>query len=226
MIKRTFLSYHDITVRQDWRTQYIRYRIGRLKHQYWLWNRKRSEAVIDSYDAFILKNCQPGITVFFASSAYYLKDLWPEIEVIEQHPVVSTFRPDVHICQRENLDTLGLTADNFAVVNNRADQWYDENERDEILDKYVKVMNPGCRFFYSFRDTQIPCLNRLTVDLEQYWSNWAQRLATSHNLHLVWHNIDFPNRGDDESGLENPDTTNGNLKFVFSYQKNSFTIQS
>jgi hypothetical protein len=226
MTHRTLLSYRDVPIRQDWRTLYTRYRIGRIKHQYWLWNRKRSDAVIDSHDAFILQNCQPGMTAFFASSAYYLKDLWPEIEVIEMHPVVSTFRSDVHICQREHLGDLPFKADNFAVVNNRADQWFDEPERDQLLDHYLGIMNPGCRFFYSFRDTQIPCLNRLTTDLESYWKQWATRLANSHDLHLCWYDINFPKRGHDISGLENPDTTNGNLKFVFTFKHPPCTIVS
>ena len=112
------------------------------------------------------------------------------------------------------------------MVNNRADQWYDEHERDTLLDHYVAMMNPGCRFFYSFRDTQIPKLNRMTVDLELYWHSWAKRLAQSHQLNLCWCQIDFPPRGSDESGLENPDTTNGNLKFVFTYRHGAFEVQS
>lgn len=225
MTKKTLLSYHDVPIKQDWRTQYIRYRIGRLKHQYWLWNRKRPQAVIDSYDAFILKNCGPGTTVFFSSSAYYLRDLWPEIQVVEMHPVVATFRPDVHICDREQLTDLPFRADNFAVVNNRGDQWYDESERDQILYQYTAFMNPGCRFFYSFRDTQIPKLNRLKVDMEKYWHDWSVRLAQSHKLRVCWSKIDFPRRGQDHSGLENPDTTNGNLKFVFVYDGEPFQVQ-
>jgi len=222
MTLRTILSYHDMPTKQDWKTLYIRYRIGRLKHQYWMWNRKRTDKfLIDAYDKFILENCQAGTTVFFASSGYYLKDLFPEIEVIETHSVVKTFRPDVTICQRKDLHTLPVRADNFAVVNNRGDQWYDLNDRDQLVREYTDIMNPGCRFFYSFRDTQIPILNRLKVDMHQHFMDWAVGLEASHGLKLTWSDIQFPPKQPDHNGiystLENPDTTNGNIKFIFTY---------
>ena len=208
--------------KQDWKTLYIRYRIGRLKHQYWMWNRKRTDKfLIDAYDKFILENCQSGTTVFFASSGYYLKDLYPEIEVIETHPVVKTFRSDVTICQREDLHTLPIRADNFAVVNNRGDQWYDLNDRNQMIREYTAIMNPGCQFFYSFRDTQIPILNRLKVDMHRHFMTWAVGLEASHNLKMIWSDIQFPPKQPDHNGiystLENPDTTNGNIKFIFTY---------
>lgn len=222
MTKRIILSYHDMPTKQDWRTLYIRYRIGRIRHQYWLWNRKRkSQYLIDGYDKYILENCQPGTTVFFASAAYYLKDMFPEIEVVEQHPVVATFRKDVHILQREELYRLPVRADNFAVVNNRGDQWFDLAEMTQNMQYYTAAMNPGCKFFYSFRDTQIPLLNRLKVDMEQYWHDWAQSLSAI-GLTVVQEDIQFPKKTPDQQGqyntLENPDSTNGNIKFVFVYQ--------
>lgn len=214
--------------KQDWRTAYVRYRIGRLKHQYWLWNRKRPHApVIDYYDKFILQNCQPGHTVFFSSSAYYLKDIFGDITVVEQYPVVKTFRPDVIISTRSNLKNLDFRSDNLAVVNNRSDQWYDLSQRNQMIQEYCAFMNHGCRFFYSFRDTQIPKLNRLKIDQEQYWLAWAQSLA-NFGLDLCWHSIEFPRKQADANGdyntLENPDTTNGNLKFIFVYKDKPFTV--
>ena len=222
MIRRTILSYHDMPTRQDWRTLYIRYRIGRVRHQYWLWNRKRKlQYLIDGYDKYILENCQPGTTVFFASAAYYLKDMFPEIEVVEQHPVVATFRKDVHVLQREELAQLPVRADNFVVVNNRGDQWFDLAEMTQNMQYYTAAMNPGCKFFYSFRDTQIPLLNRLKVDMEQYWHDWAVSLSAI-GLTVVNEDIKFPKKEPDYLGkyntLENPDSTNGNIKFIFVYQ--------
>jgi hypothetical protein len=230
MNKRTALSYHDIPTKQDWKTLYIRYRIGRLRHQYWLWNRKNTDRfLIDSYDKFILENCQSGTTVFYASSGYYLKDLFPEIEVIEQHSIVSSFRPDVTISDRAGLKDLSIRADNFAVVNNRADQGYTISERNQNINHYTEIMNPGCRFFYSFRDTQIPILNRLKIDMEKYWLDWARSLLESHGLALSWHSIQFPKKQPDSHGnyntLENPDSTNGNIKFIFVYCGNPFDIK-
>ena len=145
------------SIKTDWKTQYIRYRLGRLKHQYWLWNRKHKDrALIDEYDHAILQNCKPGTTVFFASAGYYLKEIFPEIEVVEMHPVVKTFYHNVHICvDRDHINELPLRADNFAVVNNRGDHWVDRSGLTAHLKNYSKILNPGCRVFYSFRDTQI-----------------------------------------------------------------------
>lgn len=214
-------TFDQSKIKDDWKTQYIRYRIGRLKHQYWLWNRKRrDQAIIEKYDLFILKNCQPGITVFYASSGYYLKEIYPEIEAVEMHPVVKTFCPSVHVCDRNKLDSLPFKADNFAVVNNRADLWVNLNGLTDHVRNYIHGMHPGCRFFYSFRDTQITHLNRLTIDMEQYFLAWAQSL-NSLGLDLVWSDLNFKKKIPDANGyydtMENPDVTNGNLKFAFVY---------
>jgi hypothetical protein len=228
-MKKFLLGYSDIAFKTDWRTLYRRYRIGRLKHQYWLWNRKsQNKYVIDAYDHKILKNCQSGTTVFFDSSAYYLKDMFPEIVVVESHEVVKSFRDDVIISPRADISQHAPRADNFAVVNNRGDQWFTPDQMTANMSYYTAAMNPGCRFFYSFRDTQIPKFNRLTIDQEQFWLNWAQQLAQSHGLHLVWTDIQFPKKQPDSNGeyhtLENPDTTNGNLKFWFVYQGDPWTL--
>lgn len=211
--------------RRDWKTQYIRYRIGRLKHQYWLWNRKNPhKAIIDTYDFSIIQNCQPGKTVFFGSAGHYIKDIFPEVETAELHPVVKTFYPATYIApsRQELASVLPFRADNFAVVNNRNDLWTElENITQHCID-YTHSMNPGCRFFYSFRDTQIVNINRLTTDMEQLFYNWAHSLETICGLTLVWHQIDFKKKIPDCDGLysqlENPDTTNGNLKFWFVYK--------
>lgn len=216
--------FEEQPIKSDWRTQYIRYRLGRLKHQYWLWNRKNPDkALIDEYDYAILENCQPGTTVFFASSGYYLKDIYPEIEVVEMHPVVKTFYPSVHICSdRDDLGNLPIRADNFAVVNNRGDIWTEAYNIAKYCKQYTKIMNPGCRFFYSFRDTQVSDINRLTINLEDYFLDWAHNVANDNDMQLVWHNIDFRKKQAQPDGsydaLENPDTTNGNLKFWFVYK--------
>lgn len=212
-------------LRTDWKTQYIRYRLGRLKHQYWLDNRKNlTHAKVDEYDYRILQNCQPGHTVFFSSGGYYLRDIWPEITVVEMFPVVKTFYSEAIICEhRQNLvNVLPDLADNFAVVNNRADIWTEIENVTEHCRYYTRAMHPGCRFFYSFRDTQIVNLNRLKVDMEQYFLNWARSLDQELGLQLVWSDINFRRKLPDQNGyydmLENPDTTNGNLKFMFVYQ--------
>jgi hypothetical protein len=221
-------SFADATLKTDWRTQYRRYRAGRLKHQYWLWNRKSDRARVDEYDYKILKNCKEGHTVFFSSAAYYLKDLWPEITVVEQFPIVKTFYPDVIICKDRTLlkDLVPVNADNFAVINNRAEMWTDIAGLSNHLANYTKIMNPGCRVFYTFRDTQM-YVNRLTVDIHNHFLSWARSLEKTHNLTLVDHSIDFKKNDPDANGnyntLENPDTSNGNLKFWFVYKGTPWT---
>jgi len=215
--------FDQATFKTDWRTQYIKYRAGRLKHQLWLRNRKNlTEAVIDSYDYRILQNCQPGLTAFYGSAGHYLRDIFPKIETIEMYPVVKTFYPGVHICtDRSKLaDTIPFRCDNFAVVNNRADHWVTVSGLTEHFINYSLIMNPGCRVFYSFRDTQIQ-LNRLTCDMKQYFLTWADGLS-EFGFDLVWYDINFDAKQPDANGyydqLENPDTTNGNLKFWFVYK--------
>ncbi len=220
-------SFNQAEIRKDWFTQYFRYRAGRLKHQYWLMNRKRDQAVIDSYDYRIIQNCQPGNTVFFASAGYYIRDIYPDVTVIEMHPVVKTFYPDAIICtDRTKLGDLGIRADNFAVVNNRGDHWVSVDGLREHLRNYTCMMNPGCRVFYSFRDTQIH-VNRLTTNMTQHFMSWAQGLKDL-GLELVWSSVDFNPRKPDHNGwydlMENPDTANGNLKFWFVYKGQPWTV--
>jgi hypothetical protein len=218
LIEQIFTQDH----KEDFRTNYIKYRTGRLKHQYWLWNRKRANKIIDEYDATILKNCQPGRIAFFASAGYYLKEIWPQIDSIEMHSVVKEFYPNIFlVSSRNNLHKeIFIKYDNFAVVNNRADHWVDIDGLTHHLTNYIKILNPGARLFYSFRDTQIH-YNRLKVDSVEYFLSWATSLKDI-GLTLVWSDINFKKKIKDNFGnydaLENPDTTNGNLKFWFVYK--------
>jgi len=220
---------HQDEHKTDFRTRYMKYRAGRLKHQYWLWNRKRSSKLLDEYDAKILKNCKPGSIAFFSSAGYYLKDIWPHIDSIEMYPVVKEFCNNVILTDaRSSLPMVVPNKyDNFAVVNNRADHWVTIDGLTQHLKDYTKVLNPGARVFYSFRDTQIQ-YNRLIVDSVDYFRTWALGLE-SIGLTLVWSDINFKKKSKDGCGnydpLENPDTTNGNLKFWFCYKGSAWVIQ-
>lgn len=210
----------------NFKTRYIKYRAGRLKHQYWLRNRKRLNKSVDVYDAAILKNCKPGRTAFFSSSGYYLRDIWNNIDSIEMYPVVKEFYPGVILVNnRDQLATLPTKYDNFAVVNNRSDHWVNVSGLKDHLTCYTQILNPGARVFYSFRDTQIQ-FNRLIVDQHKFFLDWARSLEDI-NLKLVWHDIQFAVKQRDGAGnfdgWENPDTTNGNLKFWFVYKGNTWT---
>jgi hypothetical protein len=63
--------------------------------------------------------------------------------------------------------------------------------------------------------------------MEKYFLDWAKSL-TSIGLELVWNSIDFKRKVPDQNGhydqLENPDTTNGNLKFWFVYKGQQWDI--
>lgn len=220
---------YPVEHKTDFKTQYIKYRAGRLKHQYWLWNRKsKDKKLVDEYDFLILQNCQPGKTAFFSSAGYYLNDIYGNIDSIEIYPVVKEFYPRaIVVTADDNLEeVIPYKFDNFAVVNNRSDHWVTTTGITERLSKYCQMLNPGARVFYSFRDTQIQ-YNRLIVDQEKYFLEWAQGL-TSIGLTLVWQDIQFKKKEKDGSGIydqsENPDTTNGNLKFWFVYKGDPWTI--
>jgi hypothetical protein len=208
--------------KENFKTRYIKYRAGRLKHQYWLWNRKQQNKIIDEYDATIIRNCQPGKTAFFSSAGYYLKDIWPEIDSIELYPVVQEFYPQVITVESRDqlVQRTAYQYDNFAVVNNRSDHWVSTQGLTTHLENYCKILNPGARLFYSFRDTQIH-YNRLNQPAQQHFLDWANSL-THIGLTLVWHDIQFKKKVKDGIGnydpLENPDTVNGNIKFWFVYQ--------
>jgi hypothetical protein len=208
--------------KENFKTRYIKYRAGRLKHQYWLWNRKQDQKIIDEYDAKILRNCQPGRTAFFSSARYYLKDIWPEIDSIEMYPVVQEFYPGVITVDSRGQLAVKVSGkyDNFAVVNNRADHWVSTQGLTQHLENYCRILNPGARVFYSFRDTQIH-YNRLRLQARQHFMHWAMSLHDI-GLDLVWSDLQFRLKIKDGHGnydaFENPDTVNGNLKFWFVYQ--------
>jgi len=223
---------------------YLRFRFGRLKHNFWLKSRKSNDTIyIDAYDNFILQNLKPGKTCYFGSSGYYLDGAIDDLTVIEQHPVVKTFYPDAVIVK--NRGEIGKlypnVFDNFVVVNNRGDIWtslYDSPDAGFDLDKpsiedhvrnYIKSMKDGCVFFYSFRDTQIVNWNRISTNHYDYFYNFALYLK-KYGLNLLWHNIKFAekHKQPDESYdiLENPDTLNGNIKLIFQYNNNTHTIDT
>jgi hypothetical protein len=63
--------------------------------------------------------------------------------------------------------------------------------------------------------------------MEMFFLDWAKRLESECGLELVWHDINFKKKVPDGNGyydmLENPDTTNGNLKFWFVYKGKPWT---
>ena len=64
------------------------------------------------------------------------------------------------------------------------------------------------------------------VDQRQFFLDWARSLE-GIGLKLVWHDIQFVVKHRDGTnnftGWENPDTTNGNLKFWFVFNGEAWT---
>ena len=202
--------------------------MGRLKHQLWLENRKnKNKFVIDEYDHFIVRNLRPGNTCAFGSAGYYLDEVIEDLTVVEQWPIVKKFYPKCHIItDRSEISYLGKF-DNFIVNNNRGDLWETAEGLTKHVMHYTNAMAVGCLFFYSFRDTQIH-YNRLTLDHNDYFLSWAHGL-TNMGLNLLWHDIKFAVKVKDGEGnydgFENPDTTNGNIKFVFQFKQDDAVIK-
>lgn len=211
-------SLNDLQIDTSWKTQYLRFRMGRLKHRYWLANRKHPTTVIlDSYDHFILERLQPGPTAIFGSAGYYLEDVVPDLHIVEMHSVVKTFYPAaIIVSDRAEIKHHVPKCANFIVNNNRLDHWMPTVEAlNHNIQCYVDCLQPGGLLFYSFRDTQMLPINRLTTDMEMYWQEWSAGLP---GLQVVWSDINFEKQ-ESYKGVypcrENPDTTNGNLKFIF-----------
>jgi hypothetical protein len=212
----------DIPLNATWKTQYLRFRTGRLKHQYWLNNRKNhNDFIIDSYDYFIVKNLNPGHTTIFGSAGYYLNDIISNLHVVEMHPVVKTFYPSAIIVNdRAEIKNLVPKSNNFIVNNNRMDHWMESvAQLNRQIGNYVDCLENQGLLFYSFRDTQMLPLNRLKIDMEKFYLEWANSLKDKFNLTLCWYDTNFEKQKPNAYGkypcLENPDTTNGNLKFIF-----------
>lgn len=209
--------------KNDFKTNYIRYRVGRIKHELWLMNRKNKEKILYDDDKRILKNCQQGKTLFFDSAGYYIKDLYPklDIDVVESKEIVKDFYPNCIIMKREDLPLSKKKYDNVVITNSRGDAWVNLDKLSKYFTIYSSVMNHGCKFFYSFRDTQTLGFNRLKVDMENYFLDWAKSLISTHQLALIDHDIQFPkkvNLNGRYDLTENPDVINGNIKLSFIYQ--------
>ena len=71
-------------------------------------------------------------------------------------------------------------------------------------------MAPGCLFFYSLRDTMWSPWNRLKINHYKFFVDLAKQIEQI-GFKCKQSQINFAN-GD---GNENPDTIDGNIKFVF-----------
>ena len=195
------------------KTAYIRYRVSKRKHTLWLKSRKSKENVyLTPYDNYILDKMNPGATVIYASAGYFLEDCIDDLTVIETNPVVKDFYPKAIIVkEREQLGKLfPKKFDNFIVCNNRSDYWVDIEGTCRYIEQYKKCMNDNCLFFYSLRDTQFQSWNRLKINHYEMFVNLAKAIEKK-GFRCLESKMEFAN-GD---GNENPDNTNGNIKYIF-----------
>jgi hypothetical protein len=209
--------YNELTRKtMDKKTEYLAYRVGKIKHELWLKSRKTNNVYLTSYDNHILEKLQPGATAIFGSAGYFLEDCIENLTVIETQKIVKSFYPKAVIVKgRDEIGRLfPKKFNNFIVTNNRSDLWVDKDGLCEHIKNYKRSMSDGCLFFYSMRDTQFTPWNRLKINHYEMFIGLAKKIE-SLGFECVESKIDFAN-GD---GNENPDTTNGNIKYIFKCTK-------
>jgi len=196
----------------DSKTEYLQYRTGRVKHELWLKSRKSDCVYITPHDDYILEHMQPGTTAIFGSAGYHLEDCIDNLTVIEQKQIVKEFYPNAVIVKhrKEIGELFPKYFDNFIVTNNRSDLWTDAQGLCKHIREYKKAMRKDCLFFYSLRDTQLTSWNRLKENHYNVFIDLAKEIEKI-GFECLESQMEFAN-GD---GNENPDTTNGNIKYFF-----------
>ncbi len=210
---KTIKQYADLTqIKNNDKIDYLKYRTGKIKHELWLKSRKSNSVYITSYDQCILDNLAEGQTGIFGSAGYYLEDCVKNLTVIEQKSIVKKFYPKAIIVKdRKDISKFfPKYFNNFIVTNNRSDMWCDAKTMINHIKNYKKAMAPGCIFFYSIRDTQFTPWNRLKVNHYKMFVDLAKQIEQI-GFECMQTQIDFA-IGD---GNENPDTTNGNIRYIF-----------
>jgi len=205
--------YKELTPKTiDKKTAYLRYRVSKIKHELWLKSRKSNKVYLTSYDNYILGKLQPGATAIFGSAGYFLEDCVEDLTVIESQEIVKSFYPKAVIVKdRQEIGTLFPNKfNNFIVTNNRSDLWVDTNGLCSYIEQYKKSMQQDCLFFYSLRDTQFTPWNRLKINHYEMFVGVAKEIEKL-GFKCLESQMDFA----DGDGNENPDTTNGNIKYLF-----------
>lgn len=205
--------YKELTPKTiDKKTAYLRYRVSKIKHELWLKSRKSNKVYLTLYDNYILGKLQPGATAIFGSAGYFLEDCVEDLTVIESQEIVKSFYPKAVIVKdRQEIGTLFPNKfNNFIVTNNRSDLWVDTNGLCSYIEQYKKSMQQDCLFFYSLRDTQFTPWNRLKINHYEMFVGVAKEIEKL-GFKCLESQMDFA----DGDGNENPDTTNGNIKYLF-----------
>ena len=213
-------SYEDATFIPSFRNLYQSYRAGHPKHRYWLANRKQAIAKLDLYDQYILENLNPGKTLAYDISGYYLNNFIRDLVIVEKDPVVLTWAPECILeSDQLSLDALHGTIDNLIVINIVDLRWKNIEYWTEWWLKKAVYFKPGCQIMFSFRENRL-LRNRLKIKFSNLMDKWLQTMET-HGFMLKRYSYD-PCAVDElmtnyKHAPEIVDIINGNLKIHWEY---------
>jgi hypothetical protein len=185
-MQKVISCYADGPIIPSFRNQYTMLKFGKPKHRYYLRNRYSNEIVLDQYDKYLIENCQPGHTIYYDSSGYYMAGVLDNLTVVELKPIVLKWYPEALIDDGSNdsaIQALHGTADNFIINNTirlryRTFEYYTNYWRHQ-----TRFFKPGAQVFYSFRDIFIHH-NKLKHPFSQVLQNWLTEMDT-HGFKLV-----------------------------------------
>jgi len=213
-------NYVDATFVDTWRNRYMRYRAGHPKHRYYLNNRKQPIAKLDLWDEYILKNLQPGKTIAWDASGYYLQDFVQDLVVVEKYPIVLDWAPDCIIdTDVSAMLKLKGSADNLIFVNINELRWKDINYWTTWWIQKAIYLKPNSQIFFSFRENRL-LRNRLKESLTGIMSSWLPAME-QHGFYVKHYSYDpcpiDATVHDHRHAPEIVDTVNGNLKIHWEY---------
>lgn len=217
------INHYDDGLRRDtWRNRYVAFRAEHPKHMYYMVNRKRSEACLDYYDRYVLENLRSGTTMAFDIAGYYLKDAIQDLVIVERMGIATDIDPDCVISQSPAaLTEYHGKISNLLVSNTLVLKWKTLAEWTDWWVHNSVVLKPGAHVFCSFRDNRI-MRNRLKVKFRDQLNDWFKSME-AHGFYVKDYSYDPCPVGDNVTDYqcagEIDDTTNGNLKIFWRYEK-------
>lgn len=214
--------YSDATRKNTWRNQYVAFRAEHPKHMYYLANRKQPEVCLDLYDQYILEHLVPGTTMAFDAAGYYLEEVVSDLIVVERMDIVKVWYPKCLVTtDPASLTHLHGKINNLIINNTLMLKWKTLEQWTEWWTHNSKLLAPGAQIFCSFRDNRI-MRNRLTVNFRSMLTQWLADME-QHGFQVIDYSYD-PCVVDDSvtdfrCAGEITDTTNGNLKIHWQYEK-------
>ena len=219
--KKVIGNFDDSKLRDNFKTNYIRWRFSKAKHNYYVKNRRSNNIVLDNYDKYIVENLKPGKTFTYDSAGYYLDPVVDNLTVIELVPIVSIWYPRVVIeTDRGSVDHLYNQADNFIIINTVRLRWKTFNEYTEYWKYQSRFFKPGAHIFFSFRDIFI-FHNRLKYKFSDLLGSWLNSMEDNgfKLINLSHTLINTTDQMQDYTHLQEiDDLINGNVKIHWEYQ--------